>query len=131
MTKFVLCIALKIKDYYDFVSRLLPRPPGFGGGFTPKFIYYILIYLCAKIGAFVKNAQLISLSALLQSVFFGMKVDSEWKLFIVYTIYIWYVIVLAVPFYAAEKCIFSDQNNYNNWTQMYDHTFIDSSILCN
>jgi len=77
MTKFVLCIALKIKDYYDFVSRLLPRPPGFGGGFTPKFIYYILIYLCAKIGAFVKNAQLISLSALLQSVFFGMKVDSE------------------------------------------------------
>jgi len=29
----------------------------FGGGSTPKFFHYILFYLCAKIGAFIKNAQ--------------------------------------------------------------------------
>jgi len=27
----------------------------FGGGSTPKFVHYILIYLCAKIGAFIKK----------------------------------------------------------------------------
>ena len=26
----------------------------FGDGSTPKFAYYILVYLCAKIGAFIK-----------------------------------------------------------------------------
>jgi len=29
----------------------------FGGGCTPKSAHYILVYLCAKIGAFIKNAQ--------------------------------------------------------------------------
>ena len=27
----------------------------FGNGSTPKFVHYILIYLCAKIGAFIKK----------------------------------------------------------------------------
>jgi len=27
----------------------------FGGGSTPKFVHYILNYLCDKIGAFIKK----------------------------------------------------------------------------
>jgi len=27
----------------------------FGDGSTPKFVHYILVYLCAKIGAFIKK----------------------------------------------------------------------------
>ena len=27
----------------------------FGDGSTPKFVHYILVYICAKIGAFIKK----------------------------------------------------------------------------
>jgi len=46
----VICLLVAILEMAATAAR-----GQFGSGSTPKFVHYILVYLCTKIGAFIKK----------------------------------------------------------------------------